>query len=96
MTPLRLLSAVLFLLALAAGCASDDTGEPLDTDLDAGLSEEPAFMEPCDVDDDRCAEDTFCFGFNSRGPHCTHECTGDEQCAAPSPGCTNMGLCKAP
>lgn len=54
------------------------------------------FMDACDPADDRCAADLVCFQFNSRGPHCTHECMRDEDCEAPSRGCNNMGLCKAP
>lgn len=73
---------------------------------DADRSNEPdampgatlEFMEACIVADDQCdtANNEFCFAFNNKGPHCTHDCGGDGACEAPSPGCNGMGVCKAP
>lgn len=55
-----------------------------------------AFMETCNPADDQCADDLQCFSFNNKGPLCTHTCTDDVDCEAPSTGCNNMGVCKAP
>lgn len=55
-----------------------------------------AYMEPCDVADDQCADELLCFAFNNKGPHCTHTCENDGDCESPSTGCNNMGVCKAP
>lgn len=56
-----------------------------------------AYMEPCEPAlEDACEDGLTCFQFNARGPHCTHDCAGDTDCAAPSAGCNNMGVCKAP
>ena len=88
--------ALVSLLCLA--CATEDA-DPVDQP-DAGMIDdsggEPTFMEPCDVSDDACQEPYFCFNYNSKGPHCTTECTRDDQCEAPSTGCNMMGVCKAP
>ncbi len=51
-------------------------------------------MAPCN-DDGQC-ETGLCYPFNAKGPHCTKPCDGDGDCPAPSPGCNNMGICKAP
>ncbi len=81
----------LFMLALSVllmtACGEDDeTAKALQ------------FLDTCDASDDRC-DDTLdpplsCFTFNQAGPKCTHACTMDEECAAPSDGCNNMGVCK--
>lgn len=56
-----------------------------------------AFMCPCsESSGPPCAAGDMCYAFPSKGPHCTHPCTEPTQCAAPSPGCTPMGVCKAP
>jgi hypothetical protein len=52
------------------------------------------FMDPCD-DDAQCVTG-LCHPFNAKGPHCTKPCNGDDDCPAPSTGCNNMGICKAP
>lgn len=52
------------------------------------------FMSPCDSDE-QC-ETGLCYDFNAKGPHCTTPCTLDADCPPPSPGCNNMGVCKAP
>jgi hypothetical protein len=104
---LRRLAVVLTLgltLVLGACGGSEDDGDD-DTasgpdagaaTVDAAGGGSIAFMEQCDPEDDQCETDLVCFNFNSRGPHCTHACTVDSDCAAPSPGCNNMGVCKAP
>jgi hypothetical protein len=56
------------------------------------------FMCPCEVADDRCdtTAGDMCFNFNAKGPHCTRACSSPTDCPAPSGGCNNMGVCKAP
>lgn len=65
---------------------------------DAAASGPLAFMSECNPADDQCDADNdqFCFSFNSKGPRCTHSCSAPEECEAPSTGCNNMGVCKAP
>ena len=78
------------------GCAAYDSGPDAD-EPDASVSDVvPTFMEPCVVNGTSCEEPYFCFVYNMRGPHCTKECTLDTECEAPSSGCNNMGVCKAP
>lgn len=36
----------------------------------------------------------LCFAFNAYGPHCSKACTKTTDCPPPSPGCSNMGVCK--
>lgn len=55
-----------------------------------------AYMERCTVGDDDACETGVCFNFTSRGPHCTAPCTQACECPAPSGGCSNRGVCKAP
>lgn len=50
--------------------------------------------QPCMTNSD-CAPGLVCFHFNARGPECTHACTMDSQCEAPSPGCSMMMVCKS-
>lgn len=84
--------------------ASDiDAGDGDAADLDASDLDGSGllgFMEVCDPDDDRCdatlEPPLLCWDYPSKGPHCTHECTLDEECEAPSPGCTPQGVCRAP
>lgn len=84
-------------LLLSVACAGDEA--PLAPAADADITT-PAleFMTPCDVADDRCDMESehFCFAFNDKGPHCTHACVAPEDCEAPSTGCNNRGVCKAP
>jgi hypothetical protein len=51
-----------------------------------------AFLTSCTHDSD-CASN-LCFGFNAYGPHCSQHCAKDGDCPAPSPGCSNMKVCK--
>ena len=53
-------------------------------------------MAECPLGDNAACSSGLCFEFNSKGPHCTHACTLDTDCEAPSPGCSGMGVCKAP
>lgn len=82
-------------LVLGVACAGDETTPEADADLTTPALE---FMTPCDVVNDRCdmASEHFCFAFNDKGPHCTHACAAPEDCEAPSTGCNNRGVCKAP
>jgi hypothetical protein len=99
--PLLLLLALCVALAVGACGDGDDPGP---SQPDAGMSAGPdaappgsiAFMETCDPADDQCDEGLHCFNFNAKGPHCTHACSMDLDCEEPSPGCNNMGVCKAP
>lgn len=62
---------------------------------DAGAKEAAApgtFLSPC-TDSAQCAT-KLCFSFNAFGPHCTHPCANDDDCEAPSPGCSNNKVCK--
>jgi hypothetical protein len=63
-----------------------------------GFSGSPApgtYMGSCTTDED-CTETKLCHPFNAKGPHCTLPCSADTDCPEPSPGCNNMGVCKAP
>lgn len=94
-------------LILCAACSTDDASPRIDAapGLDADTSAPDAmpgaklgFLEACDLANDQC-DDTMnllCFGFNSKGPHCTHSCTGGGECEAPSTGCSGMNVCKVP
>ena len=106
---LRFALLALFLLPLAAlpACGGDDDGDgggDGGSGADAGAEcavtgDEPIpFMCPCDVADDQCDTEAgdMCFNFNAKGPHCTRSCSGPADCPAPSGGCNNMGVCKAP
>lgn len=94
--------ALLSLLLLGTACSSDDGSAPSpDANLaaaDADPSGVLEFMSECDIADDRCdeASEEFCFAFNDKGPHCTRPCQTPEECEAPSTGCNNRGVCKAP
>jgi hypothetical protein len=79
-----------------AGMSTDDDAGPV-SPIDASTAALP-FLSPCDPENDLCDADNgeFCFGFNAKGPHCTHQCDTPQECDAPSPGCNNMGVCKAP
>lgn len=60
----------------------------------AGGAEPLGFMETCKKDED-CASGQ-CHTYNAKGQKCTISCQTDSDCPAPSPGCNNMGVCKAP
>ena len=73
-----------------AGGASGGSGGASATTSSAKLG----FMETCAKDED--CESGLCHVFNAKGPKCTVLCTTDADCPPPSPGCNNMGVCKAP
>jgi hypothetical protein len=57
------------------------------------------FVQPCQFADGgmgNCDTGLTCFNFPNRGHYCTHACSTSADCAAPSPGCNGMGVCKAP
>jgi hypothetical protein len=100
-------AALLFALALvAAACGGDggdgggsrDAGPPADARPECIVSEDDPilYMCPCEIADDRCEAGEMCFGFNNKGPHCTHGCSGESDCPAPSGGCGNMNVCRPP
>jgi hypothetical protein len=66
--------------------ASDAAG-----DVDEGLL---PFLAPCETNA-QC-ETGLCFPFNAKGPQCTEPCSVDSDCPPPSPGCSNMKVCKSP
>jgi len=95
---MRFLSISVFVVALALGACGTDSGENTAPDADvtetADAGAPGAFMTQCAENTD--CESNLCFQFNSKGPHCTHECVNDDDCEDPSPGCNNKGVCKAP
>jgi hypothetical protein len=74
--------------------ASDDGSEGDGNDGGGGL----VFMSPCSLATGapQCPPGTSCDNFPSKGPHCSKPCTIAMDCPPPSPGCTPMGMCKAP
>ena len=90
----------------ACNCTADAGG---DAEVDAGPAK---FMQPCVPSmmladggagsggmgncDPSASPALICFIFPNRGNYCTHTCTVATDCAAPSPGCNGMGVCKAP
>jgi hypothetical protein len=78
-----------------AGSVTDAAGDDAAADAgDATDSGKLPFMSPCAMNSD-CATN-LCFMFNAKGPHCSHPCNVDSDCEPPSPGCSNMKVCKAP
>jgi hypothetical protein len=57
-----------------------------------------SFMCPCSTSSGspQCPAGDTCYPYPSKGPHCSHPCRANGDCAWPSPGCTPMGECKAP
>jgi hypothetical protein len=94
------LRRVMVCAALALGaCAAQDDGPSVPAadasmaTLDAGAGQLP-FMAEC-ASNEQCQTGN-CYPFGMKGPHCTKPCTSAADCPAPSPGCNNKGLCKAP
>jgi len=81
--------------AIACGIEDDGDTTPRPDASVSGSGTIP-FMASCHPADDQCLDHLVCFEFNRKGPHCTHACTDDDQCEAPSPGCNGKGVCKAP
>jgi hypothetical protein len=63
----------------------------VDAGSDAGLL---PFLSACQTNE-QCASG-LCFPFNAKGPRCSKACKVNEDCEAPSTGCNNQGVCKAP
>jgi hypothetical protein len=96
----RLLVALFLSLGALAGCDSGDdptTGsDPPARTSDQVGGDTPGFLSACDPGQDQCGQGLTCFQFNTKGPLCTHACSGPADCEPPSPGCNNKGVCKAP
>jgi hypothetical protein len=60
--------------------------------IDAGFGN---YLGGCNKAED-CPDGGTCFQFGTKGMICTHTCTGNEQCAAPSPKCNPKGVCAVP
>ena len=78
--------------ALVIGCAGDASPPP--SGADASVGPDAAllpFMAECPLGDNAACSSGLCFEFNSKGPHCTHACTLDTDCEAPSPGLPMTG-----
>jgi hypothetical protein len=84
-----------------SACVCDGTTPGVDGSvLDAGEEAEAAppaklpFMSKCTVNDE--CESGNCHVFAQEGSFCTHECKDTVDCPAPSSGCNQRGICKAP
>lgn len=84
-------------------CVCDGTTPGLDGSFEAaapeagppGVPGKAALFASCGRPDD-CASGV-CRDYPAKGGSlCTRGCTGDADCAAPSPGCNMQGFCKAP
>lgn len=83
----------------ACDCSGATPGlVPIDADAGDAAPDQGGTLAPflaiCKENAD--CESSVCFNFNSKGPHCTIACNADAECPAPSPGCSHMGVCKAP
>jgi hypothetical protein len=84
----------LFAAACGGDSGNDDAGP-------VGGMGDLVFMSECDLANDLCdgslSPPLYCRMYNDKGiSRCTHECSTNADCAAPSPGCNMMGVCKAP
>lgn len=79
---------------LILSCGSGDLDMPLE-EVNVVIESED-FLSECDIANDECGEELFCFNFNAKGAFCTHACDTPDECGAPSTGCSGMGVCKAP
>ncbi len=80
-------------------CVCDGTTPGLDGSFeaataDAGPTEKLPFMSQC-TNDEQC-ESGNCHTFSQQGTFCTKSCEETSDCPAPSSGCNNRGICKAP
>lgn len=81
-------------------CVCDGTTPGLDgsfeaaTDTDAGVRAKLPFMSQC-TRNEECETGT-CHTFSQQGSFCTKGCKSTVDCPAPSSGCNNRGICKAP
>jgi hypothetical protein len=98
-----LVGVALALFSVACGRNNSGTG---DAGNDAGFDPgSRAFLETCNEDLD-CEPNTAsdagvsCQVYTAKNAKlCTHSCTAATaaaDCPAPSPGCNNMGVCRAP
>jgi hypothetical protein len=73
-------------------------GSGIDADTACAASDPTPYMCPCQLEDDTCAAASgdLCWDFRAKGAHCTHACEVDGDCPAPSAGCNDKGVCKAP
>jgi hypothetical protein len=100
-SPVRRSSALALLLLVIGlglglgGCSGGDDDDDDSVAVDGGSGTLP-FMSECTLGESEECETGLCFDFNAKGPHCTHACKIDDDCEAPSPGCSGMGVCKAP
>jgi len=93
---MKLVAAALFALSLGfVACGGSGGSPPSAADAGAGAGSVP-FMGDCELGHNEQCSTNLCFNYNSKGPKCTHACTMDSDCEAPSPGCSGMGVCKAP
>ena len=82
-------------------CTCDGTTPGLDAsfeedaDADApGVSSKLPFMSTCTTNEE--CESGNCHLFSMQGSFCTQSCKVITDCPAPSTGCNNRGICKAP
>jgi hypothetical protein len=69
-----------------ASCSGGEAG--------AGGGGKVAYLCACSTNEE--CETGLCHPFNMKGPLCSKPCAADTDCPTPSPGCNNMGICKAP
>jgi hypothetical protein len=92
-----LLALPLVALLALSGCTVgpdepiDQSGSADAAPADAGLL---PFMSEC-TEDEQC-DTGLCYPFNQGPALCSHSCTLDTDCEAPSTGCNNNGVCKRP
>lgn len=84
-------------LAMTPACGGGGSSSMV-CEVDAGPRVPGAivFMEACDICDDKCVATEQCFEYGEGGTFCSHTCTVDADCPAPSRGCNNKGICKRP
>jgi len=81
-------------------CVCDGTTPGLDGSFEAaapaeaGPSAKLPFMSECTTDGE--CESGNCHTFSQQGTFCTKSCKDTTDCPAPSSGCNNRGICKAP
>jgi hypothetical protein len=78
----------------SASVADAGTSDAATTEGGGGEGGLLPFLASC-TSNDQC-QTMLCFPFNAKGPHCSMACTKDSDCPQPAPGCSMMGVCKAP
>ena len=76
----------------ACDCESGTPG--ITSDGGGGASPLAPLYDPCESNAD--CDSGLCESFTGSGMLCTQTCSGDEDCPAPSPGCSMMGVCRVP